>query len=141
MEQIVVGVDGSKCAQTALDEAIREAHMRAAHLHIVCAWNMPSAAYGVTGLDPGLLQESAQQILDLSLEQVRIADHGVTCDGKIVQGQAASILVKEAEHARLVVVGNRGRGGFQSLMLGSVSQQVVHHARCPVLVVRESSSP
>ncbi len=140
MEQIVVGVDGSACAQRALGEAIREAQMRGAPLRIVCAWNMPSAAYGMPGLDSTLLVESAQQILDQSLVQARIAEPSVAVDGAIVQGQAGSILLKETEHAQLVVVGNRGRGGFKRLMLGSVSQQVVHHAHCPVLVVRDTAS-
>jgi nucleotide-binding universal stress UspA family protein len=53
------------------------------------------------------------------------------------EGQAAEVLLDEARDAVLIVVGNRGRGGFASLLLGSVSQQVVHHAPCPVLVVRE----
>ena len=93
----------------------------------------------MTQLDPTLLRESAQQILDESLEEARVALPRDTCDGDIVQGHAASVLLKEAEHAQLIVVGNRGRGGFKNLMLGSVSQQVVHHAPCPVLVVRDTA--
>ena len=140
MEHIVVGVDGSEGAQKALDEAIREAQPRGAHLHIVCAWHLPAAAYGMPGLDSTLLSEPAQQILDQSLEQARIALPRIAYDGEIVHGHAASTLLNEAEHAQLIVVGNRGRGGFKNLMLGSVSQQVVHHAHCPVLVVRGAVS-
>lgn len=99
MEQIVVGVDGSAGARKALGEAIREAQLRGAHLHIVCAWQMPAAAYGMPGLDATLLRESAQLILHESLEQARIALPRDTYDGEIVQGQAASILLTEAEHA------------------------------------------
>jgi nucleotide-binding universal stress UspA family protein len=59
------------------------------------------------------------------------------CEGIAVEGQAADVLLQEAQDADLLVVGNRGRGGFASLLLGSVSQQVVHHASCPVIIVRE----
>ena len=136
----MVGVDGSAGAKRALGEAIREAQLRGAHLRIVCAWHPPAAAYGMIELDFTLLRESAQEILDQSLEEARIALPRIAVDGDIAQGQAASILLSEAEHAQLVVVGNRGRGGFKNLMLGSVSQQVVHHAHCPVLVVRDAGS-
>ena len=64
----------------------------------------------------------------------------VVCEGKVIKGQAASVLLDEAEHADMIVVGSRGRGGFSSLLLGSVTQQVVHHADCPVLVARQTGT-
>jgi nucleotide-binding universal stress UspA family protein len=147
MERIVVGVDGSDCARKALGEAIREAQMRRAHLRVVCAWQLPLPAYGMGGFAPALdeetiarLRESAQQIIDESLEQAKRAEPGVACDGEVVEGQAASVILKEAEHAAMVVIGNRGHGGFGSLLLGSVSHQVVHYAHCPVLVVRAAAT-
>jgi nucleotide-binding universal stress UspA family protein len=60
----------------------------------------------------------------------------VTCEGRAIEGQPAGVLLKEAEQADMIVVGSRGHGGFANLLLGSVTQQVVHHAPCPVVVVR-----
>jgi nucleotide-binding universal stress UspA family protein len=53
-----------------------------------------------------------------------------------VQGQAASVLMHASRHADLLVLGSRGLGGFRELLLGSVGQQCVNHASCPVVVVR-----
>jgi nucleotide-binding universal stress UspA family protein len=55
---------------------------------------------------------------------------------KVVEGPAARVLLGEAADADLLVVGSRGLGGFRELVLGSVSQQCAHHARCPVVIVR-----
>jgi nucleotide-binding universal stress UspA family protein len=60
---------------------------------------------------------------------------GVEIDRRVVQGAAAEVLVSAATPGDLLVVGSRGHGGFAGLMLGSVSQQCVHHAPCPVVVV------
>jgi nucleotide-binding universal stress UspA family protein len=63
----------------------------------------------------------------------------VECDGEIVEGPAAEALLRDAAGADLIVVGNRGQGELKSLLLGSVSQQVLHYASCPVLVVPRRS--
>jgi nucleotide-binding universal stress UspA family protein len=60
----------------------------------------------------------------------------IGCEGKAVQGQPAEVLLEEARDAEFIVVSNRGHGGFASLLLGSVSHQVVQHAPCPVTVAR-----
>lgn len=141
MNRVVAGIDGSDGAEVALDEAITEAKLRRIPLRIVCAWRMPTELYGVGGFSLAIdtatidvLREAAEQVVTKAVERARQA--GADCDGEAVEGQAASVLVQEAEGAALVVVGERGRGGFSSLLLGSVSQHVVHHAHCPVLVVR-----
>jgi nucleotide-binding universal stress UspA family protein len=71
---------------------------------------------------------------------LREAKDGPTIERKLVQARPAEALLAEAEGADLVVVGSRGLGGFSGLLLGSVSQQVAHHARCPVVIVRGPKS-
>lgn len=56
---------------------------------------------------------------------------------RVVHGHPAWVLLAAAEHADLLVVGNRGHGGFTEALLGSVGQYCVHRAKCPVVVVRD----
>lgn len=81
-------------------------------------------------------RDSAERIVRAAVARVAELHSGVACEGKAVEGHAAEVLLKEAEQADMIVVGNRGRGGFASLLLGSVTQHLVHHAHCPVVVVR-----
>jgi nucleotide-binding universal stress UspA family protein len=143
METIVVGVDGSKGASAALEFAADEAALRGARILVVSAWEVPASLYDgggmVMGADPSTFeafQEQAQAIVDGAVASVQKRRPTVECEGRTVQGRAAPILLEEASEASLIVVGSRGLGGFKSLLLGSVSQQVVQHAPCPVVVVR-----
>jgi nucleotide-binding universal stress UspA family protein len=149
MQTIVVGVDGSECARAALEFALQEAVLRKARLRIVCAWEIPPAIYG-GGFAPTLDQSTldgfrvgAEKVVKESVAVVRELEPAIQCEGKVGEGQPAEVLLEEAGDADLIVVGNRGHGGFTSLMLGSVSHQVVQHAHCPVTVVRpgDSQSP
>jgi nucleotide-binding universal stress UspA family protein len=138
---ILVGIDGSEAAHRALVSAAHEAALRGEQLRIVYAWQVPPPFYAggyVPDLGPEReqAQHSAQQLVDDAVAAVAAAEPGVSCSGEAVEGQAAATLLDRGRFASLLVVGNRGRGGFKSLLLGSVSQQVVHHAHCPVLVVR-----
>ena len=141
MKTIVVGVDGSAPAQRALEFAAEESALRGARLRIISVWEVPPAVYG-GGLAPPLDQETlngfrahAESVVQDALDHVKRLHPDCQVEGETAEGQPAELLLAEAQNADLIVVGNRGRGGFASLLLGSVSQQVVHHAPCPVLVV------
>ncbi len=140
MDTVIVGVDGSGGAQKALVQAANEAALRGARLRIICAWNISPAAFdgGFVGIDQTTLdsfRQNAETIVEEALAQIKGAHPTLPCEGKAIEGQAVQVLLEEAHDASLIVVGSRGHGGFASLLLGSVSQQVVHHAPCPVLVV------
>jgi nucleotide-binding universal stress UspA family protein len=146
METIVVGVDGSECARGALEFAAREAALRGARLRVVCAWEIPPAVYA-GGFAPTLDQptlegfrEGAETVVQQAVAAATGRRSVLECEGKAVHAQPAEVLLEEARDADLIVVGNRGHGGFASLLLGSVSHQVVQHAFCPVTVVRQANS-
>jgi nucleotide-binding universal stress UspA family protein len=143
MDTIVVGVDGSACAHAALEFAASEAALRGARLRIVCAWDIPPAMYA-GGFAPGFDQETldafregAETVAGTALAEAKRLQPSIEVEARTSEGQAAEVLLAAAQDASLIVVGNRGHGGFASLLLGSVSQHVVHHAPCPVLVIRE----
>jgi nucleotide-binding universal stress UspA family protein len=131
---IVVGVDGSAQGAKALDWAVEQARATGGTLELLIAWAWP-VMYGlpivVNGTDPEsdarVIVEKAVAGLDLPAERVRTS---------VVAGAAPPILVDRSGVADLLVVGSRGHGGFADLLLGSVSTYCVHHAKCPVVVVR-----
>ena len=141
-QTIVVGVDGSDGGAAALEFAAAEAALRETRLRIVSAWEIPVAAYGAGGvppLDPAALEAfrlRAEQVADEAVTTVKRLQPSVEVEALTVTGQPADALLANAADADLIVVGRRGLGGFKSLLLGSVSQQVVHHASCPVVVVQ-----
>jgi nucleotide-binding universal stress UspA family protein len=142
VDMVVVGIDGSACADVALEFATEEAALRGATLRIVCAWEIPSVMYP-SGIYPSAavegFQEDAKTIVDKALARAAELKPSLACEGKVVEGQPADVILQEAQGAFLIVLGSRGRGGFASLLLGSVSQQVVHHASCPVTIVHDTS--
>jgi nucleotide-binding universal stress UspA family protein len=81
------------------------------------------------------MRDRAQSIADTAAKAVAELAPAVESETVVLEGQPAEALLGASADADLVVVGSRGLGGFKRLMLGSVSDQVVHHAACPVLVV------
>jgi nucleotide-binding universal stress UspA family protein len=141
--RVVVGVDGSEASSAALRWAAEEARLRHAVLHVVHAWHIPAVGYaGWAGVpvNDGVdwAQESAAG-LAAQVEATLGDAPQLEVVREVVEGPAVAALLEAAQGAELVVVGSRGRGGFAGLRLGSVSAHVVHHARCPVTVVHETS--
>ncbi len=145
--RIVVGVEGSGGARKALRWAICEAKYRQAHIEVVTAYAptyIPAAPdVGFVPLDPGDIQREVELLQNnvVASVQDRIDAAGITVSQTILRGRAADVLVRVAEGADMLVVGNRGRGGFRGLRLGSVSQQIAQHASCPVMIVRTDLEP
>lgn len=135
--RIVVGVDGSPSSVAALRWAIRQAALTGATVDAVTAWRLPSA-YGLAPVaDSGMdFEADARKILADALNEAAEAGQEVTVRRSVAQGHPADVLVQAARGADLLVVGSRGHGGFTAALLGSVSHYCVHHAPCPVLVIR-----
>lgn len=141
MSGIVVGIDGSHNASRALDWAMAEAALRKAHLTVLAVHSVPASYWtGAPVLLPGdegkvgEIREAAESTVAAATAKLGASQpESVTVTA--VDGFPAQELIKASKDADLLVVGTRGGGGFAVLMLGSVSNQVVHHAACPVVVV------
>ncbi len=139
--RIVVGVDGSPSSLTALQWAVRQAGLTGGSVKAVIAWQYPAAVSGygwapVAVVEPGQYEENAQKVLAGAVAAVGTAGRDVPISTWVRQGNPAQVLIDAAAGADLLVVGSRGHGGFAAALLGSVSQHCVHHAPCPVSVIR-----
>jgi nucleotide-binding universal stress UspA family protein len=142
MNVIVVGVDQSEGAKAALRFALEEAKLRQAKLRAVHAWQYGTigaagveSLYPVVGADLSEVRDAAEQALAATVCESLPETDSVEVEQRLVEGRPAGVLVNESRDADLLVVGSRGHGGFTGLLLCSVSQQVSHHAECPVVIV------
>ena len=137
--EVVVGVDGSEQGGAALDFAFAEAALRGARVRAVHAWTAIDGSGGLlpepdgdgSGGDPGEIGLVKQAIAER-----RRRHPDVEVVEEIVQGHPVSVLRQASTGADLLIVGSRGRGGFAGLVLGSVSQGMLHQAACPLAVIR-----
>lgn len=141
MARIVVGIDGSEPARAALRWAAEEAKLRGASLEVVGAWTFPMYVDPMGGAFPlpGMFEKTEANERDMIEAEVKavLGDKPeVPVELSIRCGSTATELLAAAEGADILVVGSRGRGGFSSLLLGSTALQCIHHATCPVTVVR-----
>jgi nucleotide-binding universal stress UspA family protein len=139
--RIVVGVDGSGSSKSALRWAIGQAKLTGATVDAMIAWHYPASAGGYGWAPVGVgtafdFKENAEKVLADAIGTVCDPGSGVPVRARVVEGNAAQVLLDAADGADLLVVGSRGHGGFTEALLGSVSQHCVHHARCPVVVIR-----
>jgi nucleotide-binding universal stress UspA family protein len=137
---VVVGVDGLPDGEAAIEFAFQHASLHSADLIAVHAWADSVADALLLGHPDSPDFEPAQQRAYETLAerlagwQEKYPDVHVTRE--VVRDRPSRALLRHAENARLVVVGTRGRGGFTGLLLGSTGQHLLHHAPCPVSVVR-----
>jgi len=142
-ERVLVGVDGSPASAMALAWAARYAKAIGGTVRCVLAWHYPAAAGPAPiGHAPASVTGEVEQGKRDELDQAVAASLGdrpsVPVEREVVYGHPAQVLTEQSKDADLLVVGNRGHGGFTGMLLGSVSMQCVTHAACPVTVVRHS---
>jgi len=143
MAGIIVGVDGSDHSRRALDWAMREAVKHHLPLTVMSIHTPPARpatsiywgvhSYPENSFDPELARAAVQEFVDKVAGEIGEAPEITVSIGT---GDAAEELLKASQDADMLVVGSRGGGGFARLLMGSVSSQVVHHASCPVVVIR-----
>lgn len=135
--RIVVGVDGSDHARNALRWALGEASLRSVSVSIVHGWMYPAIAMSHPGFVSPIdaIEKAAKELTDAELEWAEQHDPDLDVSAEPVCAGAASTLIEASRSASLLVVGSAGLSGLVGRLLGSVAQQVVRHAACPVVVV------
>jgi nucleotide-binding universal stress UspA family protein len=133
---IVVGVDGSPSSRAALRWAAAEAQRWGATLRAIETWEFnPLTAITGGPTDVAEIREAAAHKLDRTIREELGDDAAAGIEQVVVEDSPVNALLAAGGEADLLVVGSRGSGGFKGLLLGSVSQQVSHHAPCPVVIV------
>lgn len=135
---VVVGIDGSLASELATEIAFDEASRRAVTLKAVHAWS-DTEVLDIAGVDWAALQLEAERILAERLAgwQERYPD--VTVERLVARDRPARELIDRAQSAQLLVLGSHGRGGIARMLLGSVSNAVVHSVRVPIIVARPAN--
>ena len=148
MRTILVATDGSQAATAALDAAVALAVETGDEIVAITVWRALQGDYGVAHpsaavLDDLLTAERAHAEATLEDASTRATAAGVRIRTRLVAGDPAREICAYAQEAdaRLIAVGTRGYGSVASLLLGSVSNAVIRHAPCPVMVIRDPGRP
>ncbi len=144
---VLLAVDGSPAARGAVEFAFTEASLHGTDLIALHIWNTRTERAYEGAADPPFvtydedrLRDEEQRVLAEALGGLRERYPDVTVHRRLVRGRIRSTLIDASADAGLVVAGARGHCGFTGLLLGSVSQAVLHHAHCPVAVVRSEGT-
>jgi nucleotide-binding universal stress UspA family protein len=133
--RILVGVDGSPAGLRALDWATGEAQRGARALRLLTAWLFPMALGYAWSTSVEVVRQAALDVLEEAVAHVADVAPDVAVSSAAVEQAPGPALVAAARDADLLVVGSRGRGGFEGLLIGSVSLYCVRRAPCSVVVV------
>ncbi len=138
--RIVVGVDASEESREALRWAARYAEAIGASLDVVHAWHVSDEHAWLQSLPPPANPSdvAGKALADVVNEVV--APGTVSVHASVLEGHAAKVLVEASKGADLLVVGSRGFGGFDGLLLGSVSAHCAAHAPCSVVIIRPTET-
>jgi nucleotide-binding universal stress UspA family protein len=146
--KILLAVDGSSYSDAAIEDVAHRPWPPQSEVKVITAAEIPI----MPGMEPWTatpayfeelekaVRESAQSVIDATLPKLNtIQDKTIKISSAIIQGSPRQVIVEEAEKwgADLIVMGSRGLGAWNRLLLGSVSNSVVHHANCSVEVVRK----
>jgi nucleotide-binding universal stress UspA family protein len=134
--RIVVGVDGSPSSVQALRWALDQAELTDASVEAVCAWEGRTRGGKVPVYPDDEPAEEAAVRLSEAIGEVTTGRTPVEVSHRIAKGHPAAVLLEAAKEADMLVMGNRGLGGFTGALLGSVTQHCVQQAACPVVVIR-----
>jgi nucleotide-binding universal stress UspA family protein len=144
--RVMVAFDGSPGAERARDLLANLALPEGSSVTLVTVLEPAIDAFGAQGFTDGSGAAEAYAVLIADLQQMLASaaaelPHQYRVDTRVIRGRPASSLLTEAEQMKpdLIVVGSRGHGPFASILLGSVSTELVDHAPCPVLVARRST--
>lgn len=133
---IVVGVDGSKPSIEGLRRAAEFSSAFNVPIRAVAAWQFPATLtlyyFPATDWSP---EDEARKALKTAIAKAFPGEQPAHLTTAIVEGAPARVLIRESEHASMLIVGSRGHGGFSGLLLGSVSATCAEHAHCPVLIM------
>ncbi|WP_433380717.1 universal stress protein [Streptosporangium sp. CA-115845] len=139
--EVVVGVDGSAESEPALGFAFEQAALRGCGLRAIYAWQAPLQAFSAeAGGDSEEIRCAQRRVAEERLAGWRERFPAVEVVSEVTRARPVPALLAASTRADLLVVGSRGLGAVGSVLLGSVSREVLHHARCPVAVVGSTRS-